>query len=230
MSDDPQRDIPVDERQQLDELLSGSVDALPADELAQQLRRPGGGPSAARQAGGRPDGAGYPSRSHGGAAKLAQFQASATRPCSSSATSPRGRRPLRAAPERAPASATRRSASTPPPTLQQAGKSPRHRADGDTVRNSEWLGRLTSHGRCAPARRPQYTVARMLERDDFKRRCREPATPSPSTSSSTRSCRATTASPSAPTWNWGARTRRSTSCIAREHPARGLRPAPTDAS
>ena len=39
MSEDPQRDIPVELREQLDELLSGSVDALPADELARQLLR-----------------------------------------------------------------------------------------------------------------------------------------------------------------------------------------------
>ncbi len=41
MSEDPQRDIPVELREQLDELLSGSVDALPADELASSCCGPG---------------------------------------------------------------------------------------------------------------------------------------------------------------------------------------------
>ena len=80
---------------------------------------------------------------------------------------------------------------------------------GELVRNGDWLSplrmdevlRLTA----------TVTVARMLERDDFSRRYLRQRAHFHARVRCTRSCRATTASRSAPTWNWGGPTRSSTS-------------------
>ena len=66
---------------------------------------------------------------------------------------------------------------------------------------------VRGHGRvCAR----KYTVARMLERDDFRQAPTRTACPFRCTSCSTRWRRATIRWPCSATWNWAARTRNST--------------------
>src|SRR5881227_616414 len=67
--------------------------------------------------------------------------------------------------------------------------------------NSRWLSALTAADVVKLA--AHYTVARMLERDDFSKRYKS-GQPSRSMSFSIRSRRATTRSPCARTWSWAA--------------------------
>ena len=71
--------------------------------------------------------------------------------------------------------------------------------------NSEWLEALKFEDMIRLC--SKYTVAQMLERDDFGKRLKQ--SPSPSTNLSTRWCRATTRWRSRPTWSWAAPTRNS---------------------
>jgi tyrosyl-tRNA synthetase len=74
--------------------------------------------------------------------------------------------------------------------------------------NSEWSLPLGSMGMIQLA--AKYTVARMMERNDFHDRFKAGTPISACTSFCTRSCRATTRWHSSPTWSWVAPTRSST--------------------
>ena len=89
--------------------------------------------------------------------------------------------------------------------------------------NGEWLSKLVVRRRRPP--RPDVTVARMLERDDFDKAVHAPASRSRSPSSSIRSCRRTTPSRSRRTSSSAAPTSSTTSSpAARCMEAYGLEP------
>ena len=168
-AEDARRTIPAEVREEYEELLLGSVDVLPADELLRQLvqARAEGRPLRVKL-GVDPTAPDIHLGHTVVLRKLAQFQALRPhRPCSSSATTPakvgdpsgRSKTRPRLTDEEIDANAAT--------YVEQAAKV----LDMDKVeltRNGDWLGplrmdevlRLTA----------TVTVARMLERDDFSRR------------------------------------------------------------
>ncbi len=168
MNREPNTDIPADIREQVDELLVGSVDALPADELAQQLMR--------ARAEGRPLRVKLgvdptaPDIHLGHTVvlrKLAKFQSFGHQAVliigdfTAKVGDPSGRSKLR---PRLSDEAIEANAAT---YVEQAAKV----LDMDKVelvRNGDWLGALRMDEVLTLT--ATVTVARMLERDDFSRR------------------------------------------------------------
>lgn len=168
MSQEPSKEVPADIRQQVEELLVGSVDALPADELAQQLVR--------ARAEGRPLRVKLgvdptaPDIHLGHTVvlrKLAKFQSFGHQAVliigdfTAKVGDPSGRSKLR---PRLSDEAIEANAAT---YVEQAAKV----LDMDKVelvRNGDWLGTLRMDEVLTLT--ATVTVARMLERDDFSRR------------------------------------------------------------
>ena len=163
----PPVDVPAEVREEYEELLLGSVDTLPAEELSSAGRARAAGRPLRVKLGVDPT---APDIHFGHTVvlrKLAQFQASVTRRSSSSVTTRQRLGTHRADRSSDRDSPTKRSTRTLLTYVEQAAKV----LDMDKVefpRNGEWLGPLRMDEVLSLT--ATITVARMLERDDFSRR------------------------------------------------------------